>query len=156
MSFCNLWVFLLAFLISSVCGGLFPVVDGVIGGVPKVHPRLSRRMVSALVNVTTPGKLRVIENSGICGKPGFSSVATSLDPEWFDRAETTPGVYQASGYGDLTATESMWWAPISRTALQAPISLYHYRFWFFAARNKPATAPVTLWFNGGVSSYPIL
>ena len=22
--------------------------------------------------------------------------------------ETTPGVYQASGYGDLTATESIW------------------------------------------------
>lgn len=36
----------------------------------------------------TPGKLRVVENSGIC--------------------ETTPGVYQASGYGDISATHSAW------------------------------------------------
>lgn len=36
----------------------------------------------------TPGKLRVVENSGIC--------------------ETTPGVYQASGYGDISANHSTW------------------------------------------------
>lgn len=36
----------------------------------------------------TPGKLRVTENSGVC--------------------ETTEGVYQASGYGDLSTTESIW------------------------------------------------
>lgn len=36
----------------------------------------------------TPGKLRVVENSGVC--------------------ETTKGVYQASGYGDLSATSSTW------------------------------------------------
>ena len=37
----------------------------------------------------TPGQLRVVENSGVC--------------------ETTPGVYQASGYGDLSSTKSMWY-----------------------------------------------
>lgn len=37
----------------------------------------------------TPGKLRgVVENSGVC--------------------ETTPGVYQASGYGDISTDGSIW------------------------------------------------
>ena len=72
MAFRSFWVFLLAFLITGVCGGPFPVVNGVIGDVPKVHPRLTRKVVGAIVNVTTPGKLRITENSGICGKPGFN------------------------------------------------------------------------------------
>ncbi|KAF9523016.1 serine carboxypeptidase [Crepidotus variabilis] len=54
--------------------------------------------------------VRVVENSGVC--------------------ETTPGVYQASGYVDLSPTQSIW-------------------FWFFAARNDPSNAPLSLWFNGG-------
>ena len=38
----------------------------------------------------TPGKLRgVVENSGVC--------------------ETTSGVYQASGYGDISSYGSLWW-----------------------------------------------
>lgn len=48
------------------------------------------------------------------------------------KAETTPGVYTASGYADLTPTQHMW-------------------FWFFAARNDPDDAPLTIWLNGGVS-----
>ena len=36
----------------------------------------------------TPGKLRVTENSGVC--------------------ETTQGVYQASGYGDIDENNSIW------------------------------------------------
>ena len=37
----------------------------------------------------TPGKLRgVVENSGVC--------------------ETTSGVYQASGYGDISSDGSLW------------------------------------------------
>ena len=36
----------------------------------------------------TPGKLRVTENSGVC--------------------ETTKGVYQASGYGDIDENNSIW------------------------------------------------
>ena len=108
MSFRSFWVFLLAFLVTRVCCGPFPVVNGVIGDVPKVHPRLTRKVVGAIVNVTTPGKLRITENSGICGMPDSSPIPTSPDTDWFGRAETTPGVYQASGYGDLTASESMW------------------------------------------------
>ncbi|KAJ7635296.1 Alpha/Beta hydrolase protein [Roridomyces roridus] len=62
---------------------------------------------------TTPGKLRVTENSGVC--------------------ETTPNVYQASGYGDLTSSESIW-------------------FWYFDSRKDAANAPLVLWFNGGPGS----
>ncbi|KAI0743602.1 serine carboxypeptidase [Daedaleopsis nitida] len=64
----------------------------------------------------TPGKLRnVVENSGVC--------------------ETTPGVYQASGYGDIASDGSIW-------------------FWFFEARHNPDTAPLTVWLQGegGTSS----
>ncbi|CAE6459574.1 unnamed protein product [Rhizoctonia solani] len=96
----------------------FPVVDGVTGGVPetKATPPQSKIQLgaSAAINGTiTPGTLRYVENSGIC--------------------ETTEGVYQASGYADLTARQSMW-------------------FWFFAARKNPDTAPLALWLNGGPGS----
>ncbi|KAF8887450.1 serine carboxypeptidase [Gymnopilus junonius] len=98
----------------GVFGGQIPVVDGVIGGVPSDSSDFVEAVRVPISNVvTTPGKLRVVENSGIC--------------------ETTPGVFQASGYGDLTATESLW-------------------FWFFAARKSPETAPLALWFNGGPGS----
>ncbi|KAI0341285.1 serine carboxypeptidase [Trametopsis cervina] len=91
-----------------------PVVDGVIGGVP-VLPRTPHVDAASLAKpaATTPGKLRIVENSGVC--------------------ETTAGVYQASGYADLTSSESLW-------------------FWFFAARNNPDTAPVAVWLNGGPGS----
>ncbi|KIP01841.1 hypothetical protein PHLGIDRAFT_131081 [Phlebiopsis gigantea 11061_1 CR5-6] len=88
-----------------------PVVDGVVGGVrtsPSVHVDATSSTAA-----TTPGKLRVTENSGVC--------------------ETTAGVYQASGYGDLTSTESIW-------------------FWFFEARENPDTAPLAIWLNGGPGS----
>jgi len=47
--------------------------------------------------------------------------------------ETTNGVYTASGYGDLGTNSHMW-------------------FWFFEARNNPATAPLAIWLNGGPGS----
>ncbi|KZV66346.1 serine carboxypeptidase [Peniophora sp. CONT] len=56
------------------------------------------------------GTLRVKENSGVC--------------------ETTPGVYQASGYADIAENKSIW-------------------FWFFAARHDPENKPLVAWFNGG-------
>ncbi|EJD46926.1 alpha/beta-hydrolase [Auricularia subglabra TFB-10046 SS5] len=65
------------------------------------------------VNPLVAGSLRFVENSGVC--------------------ETTPGVYQASGYVDLNANMSMW-------------------FWFFEARNSPEAAPLSIWLNGGPGS----
>ncbi|KJA15644.1 hypothetical protein HYPSUDRAFT_48173 [Hypholoma sublateritium FD-334 SS-4] len=98
-----------------VYSGQIPVVDGVIGGVPGPDSNFVELLaVPQVVDVvTTPGKLRVVENSGIC--------------------ETTPHVFQASGYGDLTATESLW-------------------FWYFESRKSPETAPLVLWLNGGPGS----
>ncbi|KAJ7234773.1 Alpha/Beta hydrolase protein [Mycena haematopus] len=44
--------------------------------------------------------------------------------------ETTAGVHTMSGYVDISSTVHTW-------------------FWFFEARTAPATAPFTLWLNGG-------
>ncbi|PFH53266.1 hypothetical protein AMATHDRAFT_1338 [Amanita thiersii Skay4041] len=97
--------------VIRVNAGQIPVVNGVIGGVS--NATASTSPADFKIAATTPGQLRVVENSGIC--------------------ETTPGVFQASGYGDLTSTKSIW-------------------FWYFAARNNPSTAPLALWFNGGPGS----
>lgn len=43
--------------------------------------------------------------------------------------ETTPGVQSFAGYVDLAEDK-------------------HSFFYFFAARNNPETAPITLWLNG--------
>lgn len=47
--------------------------------------------------------------------------------------ETTPGVQSFAGYVDLAEDK-------------------HSFFYFFAARNNPETAPITLWLNGSVLS----
>ncbi|KAJ7025919.1 serine carboxypeptidase [Mycena alexandri] len=102
--------------ISSALGaksaGQIPIRDGVIGGVSTTQSA-TLKPETLQPFATTPGALRVVQNSGIC--------------------ETTPGVAQASGYGDLTSTKSIF-------------------FWYFAARNNAATAPLSLWFNGGPGS----
>ena len=93
----SVWPALLGILLAGpqVLAGQDPVLnDGTIGTVPNRATRnqISPTILAATLNgtnvTTTPGKLRVVENSGVC--------------------ETTPGVYQASGYGDLTASESLW------------------------------------------------
>ncbi|KAJ7779425.1 serine carboxypeptidase [Mycena maculata] len=108
------WISLLASLpISTVLAaksaGQVPTRNGVLGGVGNKTVKAE----SLAQFATTPGKLRVTENSGIC--------------------ETTQDVYQASGYGDLTSKESVW-------------------FWYFDARKNASTAPLALWFNGGPGS----
>ncbi|KAI9513319.1 serine carboxypeptidase [Russula earlei] len=100
---------------TLINGRQIPLVGGVIGGVPSLHTNASKtpNFSVSIDDTPTPGVLRVVENSGVC--------------------ETTPGVYQASGYGDLAEDKSIW-------------------FWFFAARNNPDTAPLITWFNGGPGS----
>lgn len=88
-------VAILAAAAAQVLAGQVPVYNGVIGGQadPSTRALLHGAVLAATdgnttaVN-TTPGKLRIVENSGVC--------------------ETTPGVSQASGYGDLTANQSLW------------------------------------------------
>ncbi|KAG7088975.1 hypothetical protein E1B28_012921 [Marasmius oreades] len=80
-----IYLSLLSIPLSAV-GQEFLVVDGIIGGVPRTgSPPAEPQPLK--VAATTPGALRVVQNSGVC--------------------ETTPGVQQVSGYGDLTATESI-------------------------------------------------
>ena len=64
-------VFALPALIN---GGQIPVVDGVIGGVPPVpgpgaheFKNLASAVPGNASTPRTPGKLRVVENSGVCG-----------------------------------------------------------------------------------------
>ncbi|TRM69437.1 Alpha/Beta hydrolase protein [Schizophyllum amplum] len=97
---------------ALVRAGQFPDVEGVIGAVPP-RDRAATVTIATATNATTPGALRVTENSGVC--------------------ETTDGVNQYSGYGDLTEDESIW-------------------FWFFESRNDPTNDPLVLWFNGGPGS----
>ena len=90
MLFKTLAAALLAILpASEVLAGQIPVVDGVIGGRRAAKAAEMTAKVQDLHTDATivPGALRVTENSGVC--------------------ETTPGVYQASGYGDLTSSESI-------------------------------------------------
>ena len=63
---------ILALLPTLAFCGQVPVIDGVIGGVPRPSAlqkvaNLISEPVFAVANTTTPGKLRFIENSGICG-----------------------------------------------------------------------------------------
>lgn len=102
----------------TVLSGQVPVIDGVIGGVKTVQDASSRVKPASLhSSAVTPGKLRYKENSGVC--------------------ETTPGVNQVSGYGDVSASKSLW-------------------FWFFESRSDPDNSPLALWFNGGPGSSSML
>lgn len=79
---------LLAIPISGALGGQIPSINGIVGGVSEASAQPSVVSPSIQNSTATAGALRVTENSGVC--------------------ETTPNVYQASGYGDITANESVW------------------------------------------------
>lgn len=48
-------------------GGQIPVIEGILGGIPSVIPDTVKK-ADTLPSVTTPGKLRIVENSGVCGR----------------------------------------------------------------------------------------
>jgi hypothetical protein len=93
---------------ALINGGQIPVVDGVIGGVPSPGAHDFKSLAGAISANTstppTPGKLRVVEKSGVCG--GLFVYYAS--PFIFTPSEESQGVYQASGYGDLSANKSIW------------------------------------------------
>lgn len=61
-------IFAIPALISA---SQFPIIDGVIGGVPSPDDRYDCKTPEEtfpnMGPTPTPGKLRVVENSGICG-----------------------------------------------------------------------------------------
>jgi len=122
----------------AVFGGVLPADNGVIDGAPpNVH--IDREVTQGVLGipggdvVTQVGSMRYVENSGVCGETPPESTASLYAHR---RTENT-NVYSASGYADLTSTDHMF-------------------FWFFAARNKPDAAPLTLWLNGGVRHFGYL
>ncbi|KAG6817161.1 hypothetical protein H0H87_012122 [Tephrocybe sp. NHM501043] len=83
--------FAVVFLAIGALAGQIPVINGTFGGVLSTADKVDYRtkaLASNTTNVTTSGPIRVVENSGIC--------------------ETTPNVYQASGYIDIAANQSIW------------------------------------------------
>lgn len=52
---------------NGVLGGQIPVVDGVLGGVKSSAAKSPQLLQTATLPAPAPGKLRVVENSGICG-----------------------------------------------------------------------------------------
>jgi len=52
---------------NGALGRQIPVVDGVPGGVPAAAAK-SPQFLRIAAATPLPGKLRVVENSGICGK----------------------------------------------------------------------------------------
>jgi hypothetical protein len=63
---------LLALIQGAIAGqGQIPIIDGVIGGVPNATAfaaPISPDPRPLTISATTPGKLRVTENSGVCGE----------------------------------------------------------------------------------------
>jgi hypothetical protein len=63
------------FFSAALAGGQFPAVDGIVGGVPQNNEAkfafaavgLESKLNSTMPTGITPGKLRYVENSGVCG-----------------------------------------------------------------------------------------
>ena len=68
----------------------------------------SATLTSAITGAAAPpvGVVRIIENSGICGRAFFLHSHYLISDK---SVETTRGVYQASGYIDLSPIEHMWY-----------------------------------------------
>jgi hypothetical protein len=66
----SLLLCLLYFIPAAIYAQQIPVIDGVIGGVPKVTSKAKPAVLDNLA--VTPGKLRFKENTGICGAPIFN------------------------------------------------------------------------------------
>jgi carboxypeptidase C (cathepsin A) len=90
---------------------------------------------ASLLNNALPSKRQLPANAtGVTTitSPGGATIRYK-EPGKAGVCETTPGVNSYSGYVDLDANTHMF-------------------FWFFEARNDPASAPLTLWLNGGPGS----
>ena len=93
--------------LPHVLAAQIPRINGNIGGVPALNSTITNPILAAIVSDSdSAGQLRVVENSGVCGQPLIST--RNIQISYAFSKETTPGVYQASGYGDLTSSQSIW------------------------------------------------
>ena len=99
--------------------GQIPKVDGVYGGVRTSTTESTptpafKEAVAQVSGTPVAGKLRFVENSGICGMLQSgpirwqSLIFLCLIRTKLCKLETTSGVYQASGYADITDDQSLW------------------------------------------------
>lgn len=127
------WALSASFALSLpyLCVAHVPIVNPA-GDAAGLHSVLNTAVKRDVLTATAraPGQLRAVENSGVC--------------------ETTPGVYQASGYGDLNADDSMWYVLLLSNSIAVAHLLPTARFWYFDARKDPETAPLTIYVGGGV------
>lgn len=102
--------------------------------------------------VRTPGKLRVTEDSGICGTSqalvascNTDVISTTLHHRDNARCVSSIRVRRyILGPKYLVSLLSILSIQITHPST--------YRFWFFESRNSPETDPLVVWFNGGVST----
>ena len=134
-------VFALPALIS---GGKLPIVRR------QAHDfKNQARADSGDASTPIPGKLRVVENSGVCGRVIFFVIHPPLHSYFWQKLRRVSirlpdmVIYlriRASGWCFILNVPSFFY-------ICDPPN----RFWFFAARNNPQQAPLITWFNGGVS-----
>jgi hypothetical protein len=139
---------------ALISGDQIPAVDGVIGGVPSgAHnsKNLARAVSRDASTQPTPGKLRVVENSGVCGRVISFLIMHPLSYSHF---------WQKLHLVSIRLPDMVIYLRIRAYGLCSILSVPSAfificdppnRFWFFAARNNPDTAPLITWFNGGVS-----
>jgi hypothetical protein len=145
----------LALALPAQISGRVSLIDGVIGGVlPRdantAEPPNGTATTSTNAPARTPGKLRVVENSGVCGKC-FSVCGRNLE-SYSQFWQKLRQVFIK--LPDMATCLPMRACGLCCTSAGLPFDSHERsidRFWFFAARNNPETAPLITWFNGGVS-----
>lgn len=136
-------------LIPLANAGQIPVVDGVIGGVPATF-NLTEKADSVLAPAaTTPGQLRIVENHGVCGKLIHSTLNCREMMIFSSSPRNDPGSVSSFWLRRLDIYQE-YMVRCFLVVLSFKTNHNGPRFWYFAARNNPDTAPLALWFNGGV------
>jgi hypothetical protein len=125
---------------ALISGNQFPIVNQVIGDVPHPDGCNFGTPKGASANnapAPTPGKLRVVENSGVCGAVIFFTTHLPGPVILTVLAETTKGVYQASGYGDLASDKSIWLVLHLGRLFVSFLSVFHRQVLVLCRTQKP-------------------
>ena len=151
-----------------VSAGEIPVVDGVIGGVPHStadgplrHAAVQNGTVSRVERdpdpgvVRSPGQLRIVENSRICGQSSLLFFDLINILECRDDPGCVPRIgirrYQCKQEHLVSGLAIILGIPFFPRIWRWEVIMIRNRFWYFDSRHDPHSAPLALWFNGGVS-----